>query len=258
MMSSLKTARFRAPLEGRALELFEIHRTDIYKRMDRLFAVLLLVQWIAGVGVALWISPLTWIGQTSRIHPHVWTAVSLGALITFFPVALCAAWSGAAFTRHTIAVAQMLWSALLIHLTGGRIETHFHVFGSLAFLAFYRDWRILPVATLVVALDHFLRGVFWPESVYGTLDPQWWRFLEHASWVTFEVTVLILSCLRGVALYQRIAEREARLEAAHADTEQQVVERTRQLEAEITERKRREVDLQRARTAAEAASRAKS
>ena len=40
----------------------------------------------------------------------------------------------------------MLTSALLIHLTGGRIETHFHVFGSLAFLAFYRDWRVLVPA----------------------------------------------------------------------------------------------------------------
>ena len=52
----------------------------------------------------------------------------------------------------------MLMGALLIHLTGGRIETHFHVFGSLAFLAFYRDWRVLVPATIVVALDHMLRG----------------------------------------------------------------------------------------------------
>ena len=43
---------------------------------------------------------------------------------------------------------QMLWSALLIHLSGGRIETHFHIFGSLAFLAFYRDWRVLVTASL--------------------------------------------------------------------------------------------------------------
>jgi hypothetical protein len=35
----------------------------------------------------------------------------------------------------------MLWSALLIHLTGGRIETHFHVFGSLGILAGYRGAR---------------------------------------------------------------------------------------------------------------------
>ena len=50
-----------------------------------------------------------------------------------------------------IAVGQTLTSALLIHLTGGRIETHFHVFGSLAFLAFYRDWRVLVTASAVVA-----------------------------------------------------------------------------------------------------------
>ena len=49
--------------------------------------------------------------------------------------------------RHVIAIGQMLMSALLIHLTGGRIETHFHVFGSLAILAFYRDWRVLISAS---------------------------------------------------------------------------------------------------------------
>ena len=73
--------------------------------------------------------------------------------------------------------------ALLIHLTGGRIETHFHVFGSLAFLAFYRDWRVLVPATIVVALDHLLRGIFWPQSVYGVLVASEWRWLEHAAWV---------------------------------------------------------------------------
>ena len=72
-------------------------------------------------------------------------------------------------TRYTIATAQMLMSALLIHLTGGRIETHFHVFGSLAFLAFYRDWRVLVPATVVVAPITALRGIFWPQSVYGVL-----------------------------------------------------------------------------------------
>src|SRR5205085_1966133 len=145
--------------------------------------------------------------------------VVLGGLINALPIALIFLRPGWIGTRYAIAVVQMLWSALLIHLTGGRIETHFHVFGSLAFLAFYKDWRILPVATAVVALDHALRGVFWPESVYGTLDPQWWRFLEHSGWVVFETGVLIFSCLSGVASYRAIAEREARLEDAHASVE---------------------------------------
>ena len=116
-------------------------------------------------------------------------------------------------TRHAIAVGQMLWSALLIHLTGGRIETHFHVFGSLALLAFYRDWPVLLTGTVVVATDHLLRGILWPESVYGIPNPEWWRFLEHASWVVFCISFLILSCRRSQTDMRVMAERGAELEA---------------------------------------------
>lgn len=51
------------------------------------------------------------------------------------PILLAIFRPGTVLTRDVIAALQMLSSALLIHLTGGRIETHFHVFGSLAFLA---------------------------------------------------------------------------------------------------------------------------
>src|SRR5437762_5325656 len=110
----------------------------------------------------------------------------MGAGLTLFPLILVREMPGSARTRQVIAVSQMLWSALLIHLTGGRIETHFHVFGSLAFLAFYRDWRVLIPATVVIAADHLVRQLFWPESVFGLANPESWRFLEHAGWVAFE------------------------------------------------------------------------
>ena len=96
-------------------------------------------------------APRTWAGAESQIHVHVWAALILGGLVSLFPAALALLRPGDTFTRHTIATAQMLMGALLIHLTGGRIETHFHVFGSLAMLAFYRDWRVLIPATTVVA-----------------------------------------------------------------------------------------------------------
>ena len=103
----------------------------------------------------------------------------------------------------------MLTSALLIHLMGGRIEAHFHVFGSLAFLAVYRDWRVLITATVVVAADHLLRGYFWPQSVYGVLSTSWFRTMEHAAWVVFEDVILIR------AIYQSTSEmRENRRSAA--------------------------------------------
>jgi hypothetical protein len=54
------------------------------------------------------------------------------------------------------------------------------MFGSLAFLAFYRDWKVLVPATIVVALDH-VAGVFWPQSVFGVVVPSQWRWVEHAA-----------------------------------------------------------------------------
>jgi signal transduction histidine kinase len=196
----------------RAQELYEQYRRDIYRRTDRLFAGLMGFQWVAGIAFALWVSPLAWYGSTSRVHLHVWAALLLGGIVSLFP-ALLGLWRpGHTSTRYTIAVAQMLMSALLIHLTGGRIETHFHVFGSLAFLAFYGDWRVLIPATVVVALDHMLRGAFWPQSVYGVLVTSEWRWLEHAAWVIFEDVFLVVSCIRGCARMRETAERTAALE----------------------------------------------
>jgi signal transduction histidine kinase len=150
-----------------------------------------------------------------------------------------------------IAAGQMLMSGLLIHLTGGRIETHFHVFGSLAILAMYRDWRVFVPATLVVATDHFLRGVYWPQSVFGVLTASHWRWVEHACWVVFENTFLIWSCLQSVAEMKDIAHQRSELEATNELIEQKVHERTAELEES-------QHDLRHAKEAAEAASDAKS
>ncbi len=200
------------PTRSRATELFEQYQSDLHQRTDRLFAGLLVFQWIGGILFALWVSPLAWSGTVSRTHVHVWAAIILGGIINLFPAALGILRPGRPSTRFTIGVAQMLAGALLIHLAGGRIETHFHVFGSLAFLAFYRDWRVLIPATIVVALDHMLRGLFWPQSVYGVFVASQWRWLEHAAWVIFEDVFLLMSCVSGLAEMRQTAERTAALE----------------------------------------------
>jgi two-component system sensor histidine kinase/response regulator len=196
----------------RASALFAAYQHDIHKQTDRLFAGLMGFQWIAGILFALWVSPLTWSGSVSRTHLHVWAAIVVGGTISLFPALLALLRPGRPSTRYTIAVAQMLMGALLIHLTGGRLETHFHVFGSLAFLAFYRDWRVLIPATIVVALDHMLRGMFWPQSVYGVLVVSQWRWAEHAAWVIFEDVFLVVSIRRSIAEMRETADRTATLE----------------------------------------------
>jgi signal transduction histidine kinase len=196
----------------RTSDLFAQYQLEIHRRTDRLFAALMVFQWIAGVVFAFLVCTQAWYGTTSRTHLHVWAAVFVGGAICLLPALLGTLRPGYISTRYTIAVAQMLMGALLIHLTGGRIETHFHVFGSLAFLACYRDWRVLIPATIVVAGDHLLRGVFWPQSVYGVLAASQWRWLEHAAWVVFEDVILIVSCRRSIAEMKDTAERTAALE----------------------------------------------
>src|SRR6266550_1587783 len=194
---------------SRTAELFQQHQQDICQRTDHMFAVLMTLQWVGGIVAAALIPPRAWVGTTSQIHVHIWAAIFLGGAISSLPILLAVTRPGHVTTRYVIAVGQMLMGALLIHLTGGRIETHFHVFGSLAFLSFYRDWRVLIPATFVVAADHFLRGMFWPQSVYGVLSASDWRWLEHAGWVLFEDTFLFIAIKRSISEMLDIAQRTA-------------------------------------------------
>ena len=228
----------------RAKQNFAAHQQAIFQDTDRMFAVLMAVQWVAGIAAALWISPRTWVGTASQTSMNVWAAIFLGGVINFAPIVLAIKNPGKLSTRYVIATAQMLMSGLLIHLTGGRIETHFHVFGSLAFLSFYRDRKVLIPATVVVALDHILRGAFWPESVYGVLFASQWRWLEHAGWVLFEDAVLLVAIKRSCAEMWDIAVRGAQSDDLNETLENRVADRTEQivtinkgLEKEITERR---------------------
>jgi signal transduction histidine kinase/CheY-like chemotaxis protein len=219
----------------RAATFYGEHQNRIYRWTDRFFAGLLILEWIAAILIAIWVSPLAWDGNSSHIHPHVWAAVIVAGLATSLPIILTLIHPGAPLTRHVIAIAQMSMSALLIHLCGGRIESHFHIFGSLAFLAFYRDWRVLMTATFVIALDHSWRGLLWPESVYGTAVASLARSLEHSAWVLFEDLFLFIGCRRSQLEMHEIAANRAELEAVNQSIELKVAERTAQLQAQTTE-----------------------
>jgi signal transduction histidine kinase len=237
----------QAPARAHAIFLADLDQVN--RRTSRVFFWLMIIQWLGAVIAAVWISPRTWIGQDSQIHVHVWTAVFLGGLLSAAPMLLTWRRPSDAFTRHVIAVAQMLHSALLIHLTGGRIETHFHVFGSLAFLALYRDWKVLVTATVVVALDHALRGEFAPESVFGTPLSSRWRWIEHVAWVVFEDAVLVWTGLQGLEEMRRLAGKRAALEASNEEVEAEVHRRTEQLSRTAAALRQSEVETRAANRA---------
>lgn len=229
-MAAMEREQIEADIRRRAGTLLQEQQSRVASDADRLFAVLMPVQWLVAMVFALVVSPQRWEGMQSGVHIHVWTALIVGGAITLFPTFMALKRTGQVATRYVVACAQMLMSALLIHLSGGRIETHFHVFGSLAFLAFaYRDWRVLIPATVTIAVDHLARGVFWPYSVFGVLTASPWRAIEHAAWVIFEDVILIRACLLSVAEMRLLADNQARLEDVNQNIESRVMLRTAEL-----------------------------
>jgi diguanylate cyclase (GGDEF)-like protein len=194
--------------------IFQQEYQRVCQRTDRLIALAMCLQWPAAVAAAYFISPSTWNGNAASLHPHIIAAIGIGGLITVLPVLLAYLHPGKRSTRHAIAACQMLMSALIIHITGGRIESHFHVFGSLAFLAFYLDWQIIITATVVTLLDHLLMGIYAPELIFGSAIASEWRLLEHVLWVVFCDAFLITSCIQSLRGLR---------EAAHRDAQQKVL-----------------------------------
>src|SRR5882757_9589374 len=94
-----------ATYSPRVTKLFTEQWQSIIRHTDRLFLWLMIVQWFFAIALAIWVSPLQWSGTDSSIHPHVWSAIFIGAIITSAPVLLAWFQPGKTSTRHIIGIA---------------------------------------------------------------------------------------------------------------------------------------------------------
>jgi diguanylate cyclase (GGDEF)-like protein/PAS domain S-box-containing protein len=67
----------------------------------------------------------------------------------------------------------MIASAVLVHLSGGVTEMHFHFFVMLGVISLYQDWQPFLVSIAFVALHHGVMGVLRPEDVFD--NPAAWQ-----------------------------------------------------------------------------------
>ncbi len=63
-----------------------------------------------------------------------------------------------------MALSQVGWSLLYMWLLEGRSEAQFHLFVSLAFIAFYRDWSVMLTASFAAIVYPAVRIALLPES----------------------------------------------------------------------------------------------
>lgn len=216
----------------KAQKIYKEQLEKIFCQADVLFGGLLITEWFAGILLSMLWTPRVWNGAISNVHLHVYLAVWLGLATLSLPMFFIIKLPGRPITRQVVAIAQMIMTAFLIHLTGGRIETHFLVFATLAFLTFYRDWKVLVTATIVVFIDHIFRGIYFPFSIYGESTPQTWRFLEHGFWVTFGDLFFVNWCVTTRKEMWEMAKKHARMENTNEIIELQVTARTAEAKLE--------------------------
>jgi methyl-accepting chemotaxis protein len=124
-------------------------------RMNRYFMLLL----AAHVPVLAGIAALFGTGILS--------ALILASAICAGPALLVRLDPSGRVTAASIGMAMMMMSALLIHLSAGMIEMHFHVFVSLALLIVMGSPEVLLAAAGTIAVQHILFWLVMPTSVFN-------------------------------------------------------------------------------------------
>jgi diguanylate cyclase len=99
--------------------------------------------------------------------------------------------------RSTAAVLGLLSSSgILVHLSGGLIEMHFHFFVMVAVVTLYQDWLPFLLAIGYVVAHHGLMGWLEPTSVYNHPDalayPWKWAAI-HGAFIMAESVALLTS-----------------------------------------------------------------
>ncbi len=161
----------------------------------------------------------------------VWSILCWNGVLTAVPLWLVLRSPGAQSSRLTVAICQGLFSTLLFHATGGRAETHLHLFAWLMVLAVYRDVRVLMAAGAVAAVGQLVAGllVASPEEVASNFG----HLGEHAVWLMVETACLAAFVHVRVQAMSDLARREAALESLNNNLERKVERRTCELTEKI-------------------------
>jgi signal transduction histidine kinase len=209
-----------AQREARARELRHEVVAQLTVGTHRTFRILFAVQWPVAMFLA-WKSALP--GEARFLFVLV-----LGGMLSVPALLFARAAPLAWWVRHFIALCQIGWSLVFMWLLEGRSEAQFHTFVSLAFLAFYRDWRVMLTATLAAAAYPVVRIVLLPDS-YVIGPSAWWRVADQGIWVICEFLILLLAVQQSMKTVQKFCLHAATLALTNETIARNVDERTAEL-----------------------------
>jgi PAS domain S-box-containing protein len=209
-----------AQREARAREVRHEVVAQLTVGTHRTFRILFAVQWPVALFLA-WKLGLP--GETRLLFVLVLGGVLSVPALMFARAAPMLWW-----VRHFMALCQIGWSLVFMWLLEGRAEAQFHMFVSLAFLAFYRDWRVLATATVAAVAYPMIRLALLPES-YVIGPSAWWRVVDQGIWAVCEFLILLLAVQQSLKTVQKFSEHAAMLALKNEAIGKNVDERTAEL-----------------------------
>ncbi len=112
-------------------------------KANRIFSGVLVAQFLLSLFIAYFTQ--TW-----------FEAIVIGLFTLSLPLFLIKSAPQSSITRYSVGVAVQVFAALHIQQTMGLTELHFEIFVMLAFLSFYRDWKVILASVGFVAVHHIL------------------------------------------------------------------------------------------------------
>jgi signal transduction histidine kinase len=163
-----------------------------------------------GILVLLWLHVLAIVGYGLLAGEGLAHSLVHGVTVAGFTV--LADWRRLGRTiRAVLASCGLITaSAVLVHLSGGYIELHFHFFVMLPIIALYQEWPPFLLAIGYVAIHHGLMGTLAPTSVYN--HPAAWA--HPWRWAAIHAIFVLGASVATVVNWRLI-------EAAHARAEDQ-------------------------------------
>lgn len=219
-------ANLQEQARQRAGGMLAAQMRHIARGTDRLLVTVLLAECVlCGLAAAA-------AGTTSALAV---AALAGGGLSVAVCAILVVVRPASALTRQVIGAVQMVTAGLLCALINPHSDSWACIFGSLALLSLYRDWRVLVWASLAAAASLALRSTPWAAVASGLWNAGLARAVEQAAWMLLADVVLIYSCRQSAQQRQNLAERQAWLEMTNELVATQVAEQTASLRATIAQ-----------------------
>jgi diguanylate cyclase (GGDEF)-like protein/PAS domain S-box-containing protein len=167
--------------------------------------------------IVLWLHvPALFVFGVAR-HETLLHSLGEAAVVTVFSAAATVLRPHRLLSTVLAALGLFTCSAVLVHLSGGFIEMHFHYFVMVGVITLYQDWRPFLIAIGYVVFQHGLAGALAPASVYNhqaAIDHPWQWAGVHGLFVLAMSAAGVASWKLNESLLQAAADREDKLAEA--------------------------------------------